>query len=240
MKKIYNMLLSFVLLSTLSCEIHAGRNVFQEAWLKLVYNKDYIVGGGAVIAGSYFSPKYTVIATGIVASYMTVKARYELWKIKQRYYQSDRSEREWAMPHAVESSLLARWRQNNQFGDGIFWPTAFWMKEDVRVVQSNLLRDMRAGKLLITNQSGTVITSPTLADVLAAIKREMKQLAKDLKFISYYTNVSATYLQPEEFEAETGLAQILWPNYNMASELFVELDLLLKRLDALREIVAIM
>lgn len=215
-----------------------AKNIFELIAFRIGYNKNYLIGGAAVAVGCKFSPKYTLATAGAVSLYLAASGWYQLWKIGRKYQQSERSDREWTFGSSIESSMLSRWRQNNQFGDGCFWQSAYWMHNDFENVKAMFMIDIRAQRIVIKDAQGHVINNPQPWEVINAIKREMASILEDMKVVAAYTDIYKVYAQPEEFQPDTGYTVLLWPNYNTASGLFVHLDQLVKRLDVLRDVVS--
>lgn len=246
-KKIFSMFLLIALNSGSQCNgnyesvpqpFTQAKNIFEVIAFRIAYNKNYLMGGAAVAVGCKFSPKYTLATAGAVSLYLAASGWYRLWKISRKYHQDERSDREWTFGSSTESSMLSRWRQNNQFGDGCFWQSAYWMLNDIESVKAMFMVDIRSQRIVIKDAQGKTINNPQPWEVINAIKSEMASILEDMKIVGAYTDIYKVYAQPEEFQPDTGYTILLWPNYNMASALFVQLDQLVKRLDVLRDVVS--
>lgn len=246
-KKIFSIFLLIALSNGVQCNgnyesvpqpFTQAKNIFEVIAFRIAYNKNYLMGGAAVAVGCKFSPKYTLATAGAVSLYLAASGWYRLWKISRKYHQDERSDREWTFGSSTESSMLSRWRQNNQFGDGCFWQSAYWMLNDIESVKAMFMVDIRSQRIVIKDAQGKTINNPQPWEVINAIKREMASILEDMKIVGAYTDIYKVYAQPEEFQPDTGYTILLWPNYNMASALFVQLDQLVKRLDVLRDVVS--
>jgi hypothetical protein len=246
-KKIFAMLMLVALNSGVQCNgnydsmprpFTQAKNIFEAIAFRIAYNKNYLMGGAAVAGGCMFAPRSTLATATVVTLYLAAQARYTLWRIGRKYYQAEREDREWAFGSSTESSMLSRWRQNNQFGDGCFWQSAYWMLNDIENVKAMFMIDIRSQRIVVKDAQGKTINNPQPWEVINAIKSEMASILEDMKTVGAYTDIYKVYAQPEEFKPDRGYTVLLWPNYNMASALFVQLDQLVKRLDVLRDVVS--
>ena len=171
------------------------------------------------------------------AGYSTISGMRTIYSIGQKYQKKDYAQYGWHNGVANTIFYFARWRQHNE-GDGIYWTTAWQLNEEKDLVKKAFLNDLYAGKFIIINNQGQLVAAPTPQQVFQVIRQELQELAHDKELLAQFTDVRYAISQPEEFHPDVSYTQFLWPNYNAASQTYIELDVMMKRLEKLLGIVA--
>jgi hypothetical protein len=245
MKKYYFLLICFLSIhqtySGTTLFINQVQSFVEDLKYRALYYKPYAVAGGIASLG-IANPSlglYTTTAATIYALYAWKSGLNEIKALRKKYSRAMRPVDYWNEEmREDEQFLFCRWRQqDNQMGDGYYWPTAWWMEQDSRNVQYALMQDIHAGRIVI-KEGARVIKNLTPTHVINAIDRELRMLNEDKKLLKKYTDVYQRINQPEEFAPDTSYWRILWPNYNRASRLFIEIVIMMQRLEVLRTIVA--
>lgn len=164
------------------------------------------------------------------AGYSLYSGSRELYSLKKKYKNHERQLNEW---HNLQSSnfYFARWRQLSE-GDGSYWGTPWQIDNDFYNVKEWLLHDIYAGRFQVNNKT------PLPDQLLQIIRDELQELAHDKNSVAPYTDVYYAFNQPEEFHPDVSYKRFLWPTYNVASRLYIELDVMMKRLQSLIDVVA--
>lgn len=191
---------------------------------------------GALV--SNFSPKLAVGGVGLYIGHSTLSGMYNVYRLKKKYERKERNEHQWhAGISQIDVLYFARWRQFNP-GDDFYWTTAWQLEQDIKTVKTYFLKDLYAGKFVVINAQGKLVTSPTPDQVFVALRSELQELSKDKQLVAPLTDIHYTLSQPEEFHPNVSYTKVLWPNYNAASQVYIELDIMMKRLEKLLDIVA--
>lgn len=172
---------------------------------------------------------------GLHAAYFGYK---DIKALEKKYALVTKSVDYWNNFYPEEQFLFCRWRQlDDRYGDGFYWPTAWLCHEERHAVRSVLIRDIHAQRIVYTYQ-GKKIQSPKPSQVIAAVNAELLELEQDKRRLQAYTPIHRTVEQPEAFHPDMSWRRILWPNYNKASKLYIEIVQMMKRLEVIRDIVA--
>jgi hypothetical protein len=213
--------------------------------LRMQFAKPYVITGSLASAGAVgpeWLRKPAVGSAGIYALYAWYTGFHEIAQIQEKYSRATRPKDYWtSRPQEEKPFLFCRWRQlDNQFGDGYYWPTAWWMTQDEnekKNVLKKLIEDINSNRIILI-ENGKRIERPRPDQVLKAIARELQALEADKELLKRYTTVYRKLMCAEEFKPDTSYFRILWPNYNRASRVYIELVTMIKRLEALGQIIS--
>lgn len=135
---------------------------------------------------------------------------------------------------------ISRWRQHDQFEDGDYWHTAYSLKIHQAQVKKRLIQDIFKQHLPITLDGYSTIEIPTPAQLITAIKNELRHLEADKKALKRFTDVYRRYERPENFKPDKFRFRIfVWPNYNQASRVYyIDIVNMIGRLHVLLDIIA--
>ena len=249
MKKL-NFSFRYILLALIvfqGCNLYA--NVFQGwdlvkkklaplCW-KVRYYRSYIaVPVVSVLVGALINKKLGVACAASYVGFTTLNGMHGVYYINKKYEKKEYTQDGWHSDlDKTNIFYFARWRQYNE-GDGLYWTTAWQLNEEIELVKKQFLKDLYAGKFIVIDLKGKRIPSPTPQQVFTAIRAELQELDKDKKTLAAYTDVYYAISQPEEFHPDISYMKFLWPNYNGASRLYIEIDVMMKRLQKLLDIVA--
>lgn len=218
------------------------QNTLEEIKDRTLYYKPYMVSGALMTGGVAIAPRYAAAVLGITGiyglyewkkGYDCIEGIYSKYNLKTmpHTYWNDRESND-------QRFLFCRWRQkDDQYGDGMYWSTAWWMNEYRTEVKRKLIHDAYAGRLILFENNKS-IEMPNPVQVFQALKQEMKMLHEDKKKLKRYTIMCYDVDQPEAFHPDASYWSLLWPNYNKASQLYIEIVMMLRRLDILQEIIA--
>jgi hypothetical protein len=208
------------------------------------YYGRYAVAGAVVSAGfakDYRAGLGALCLTGLWGISSAIVGYLEIKQIKQKYTVKTRQENAWhSYENASESEpfSFARWRQQDDvYGDGYYWPTAWLMQEEPILVRRYFLHDLYSQRFIIRSNE-RLINRPRPDQVVAAINDEIAELERDKLGLKPYTTVYLQFEQAEAAKPDISYWRLLWPNYNTASKLYIEIVTMLKRLEVLRDIVA--
>ncbi len=208
------------------------------------YYGPYVLAG-TVVSGSFAKSSSLGLcvlpATSLYGLYSWVSGYYEIKRIKKNYTVKTKPNNYWqafSREKEKELFLFCRWRQqDDRYGDGYYWPTAWLMNEEQDLVKKRFIQDIHAQRIEIIS-NGKLTNKPRPDQVIAAITDEIEQLEQDKRELKRYTTVYLQFNQAEEVKAYNSFWRMFWPNYNMASKLYIEVVTMLKRLEILRDIVA--
>lgn len=213
------------------------RRFVDECKNRTLYYSPYVITPAIGATGALLGKKWlpaSLSAATVYGLYAWLSTWADIVNIKHKYQGRTRPTDFWKESPYQEKTLFCRWRQlDDQFGDGVYWPTGWWLKAHEEEIEEKLLQDIYAGRIRLSYRG-----TPTPKDVIAAINEEMNQLSGDLLYMRRYTDVYRRYGQPEAFVPDRSDMRVFWPNYNRASQLYVELAMMLGRLVVLQEIVA--
>lgn len=218
------------------------RSTKEEARWLCTYYGPYVFAGLIGASGFFFSGKAGVCTTSIAGMYGMYRAAEGFLivrDLRQKYARPERVTSHWqGMKPKAQRFMFARWRQmDDYYGDGYYWPTVWSVTEEKHNVVYYLYKDILSHRIVIKLGDYDIV-SPTPLQVIEALKKEIEEIESDLRLLEPYTNINRVMEQPEEFRPDHSYWRIFWPNYNRASQCYVELVVMLKRLYALIEIVS--
>lgn len=211
-----------------------------ETKMRARYYQPYAVGGSLVGLGlltNRIMSTALLSAAGVYSLYAWYTGFFDIRTIRYKYKREIRPKDHWSGKKEDEKPFLfCRWRQqDDSYGDGIYWSTAWWMHEHRDEVVKQLIKDIYSNRIKIGSSE-----LPKPDEVLKAINRELKELEADKETLKRYTNVYRTMESAEEWHPDKSKWRIFWPNYNHASRLYIDLVIMLKRLEVLRDIISSM
>lgn len=233
----------FLVQGTLSANLFETCNSVKQQLARFACKAQYyapyiIVPAVGMVTGKILNKKLALAGIGAYIGGTTLDNMKTIYRIKKKYQRTEHSHDGWHRAAGQAPAFyFARWRQVNE-GDGIYWTTAWQINEDSQQVKKKFLQDLYAGKFVVMNDEGELIPFPTPQQVLGAIRAELQELAKDKEALAPLTDVYYAFARPEEFCPDISYARLLWPNYNAASRLYIELDIMMKRLEKVLDIVA--
>ncbi len=208
------------------------------------YYGPYVLAGGVVSGSFVTNARFGLGAlglTGVYGLYSCISGYYKVKRIKKNYTVKTQPKDYWyasSREKGKEPFLFCRWRQqDDRYGDGYYWPTAWLMNEEQNLVKKRFIQDIHAQRIEIIS-NGKIINKPRPDQVISAITDEIEQLELDKRALKRYTTVYLQFNQAEEVRPDNSFWRMFWPNYNMASKLYIEVVTMLKRLEILRDIVA--
>jgi hypothetical protein len=216
--------------------------ICEDIQYRTLYYKPYAVTAGLGYIG-ILKPNvalYSSTCALVYALYAWKSGLNEIKALKRKYTRRSKPVNHWQdQSLQAEPFLFSRWRQqDDQAGDGFYWPTAWWLQNDEYNAQRKFLQDLYAGVIRVY-EGGKVLENPTPQHVMHAINQELKMIQDDKKILKKYTDIYRSVKQPEEFKPNLSLARaFLWPNYNRASRLYVDMVIMINRLEVLRTLVA--
>ncbi len=226
----------------LESRIEEVKEYIEDTKCHVRYYAPYALASTVSLGSFSAGPKFgtSVLAMlGIYSLYTTYQGYKEIKAIEKNYKVNTKVADYWNSFYDDETFLFCRWRQqDDRYGDGFYWPTAWLCNAERKEVRKIFIQDIHAQRIeIITN--GKKINNPKPAQVISAINNELNKLERDKKRLQAYTNVYRGVEQPEAFHPDTSSRRIIWPNYNRASKLYIELVQMMKRLEILRDIVAL-
>ncbi|MEX0940733.1 MAG: hypothetical protein WDZ41_05205 [Candidatus Babeliales bacterium] len=210
---------------------------------RVLYYKTYLFAGLIGSSGFLINKKVgmsTLCAMPVYGLYEWFSGYKEIQKIKKHYQVRTTVEDYWKEANAKKDELFlfCRWRQqDDRFGDGYYWPTAWLMNEEKYLVRTAFIKDIYAQRIRV-QINGKKIDNPSPIQVMVALNKEIEQLQEDKQLLKKYTDVYRNVEQPEAFHPDNSGVRIFWPNYNLASQIYIELVVMLKRLETLRDIIS--
>jgi len=247
--KINRFLLAFALFSTTQTFYADFDSFLEETKVKVQTAKDltryygpYALAGTIVTGGFAKDYRVGLSALGLTGAWGVGSAFagfIEVRKIRQKYKVKTRHADAWqSTASEPEPICFARWRQqDDRYGDGYYWPTAWLIQEEPTMVRRFFLHDLYSQRFHIQVRD-RLISRPRPDQVVAAINEEIAELERDKRALKPYTTVYLEFDQAEEAKPDISYWRVLWPNYNTASKLSIEVVTMLKRLEVLRDIVA--
>ncbi len=208
-------------IATIADDIHY---IINEAKIRCHYYKPYVISGSLIGTSMVFNDKpflcTSLLATaGAYAVYAWQKGAYDIDSLKKKYSAQAKIVDYWhESKDGISTTLFCRWRQDDYYADGMYWPTAWWMSAHKDLVKKSLLQDIYSGKITIIEQ-GKVIDIPTPEQVIKVILGELKQLEQDKQYLKRYTNIYRHVNEPEDltvihpFGVFYGLIIIAHPGY---------------------------
>lgn len=207
-----------------------------------LYYKPYIINGSLITCASISKKLPRVrnaclMMCGIYSLYSWKKGIDDVKRIKRKYGISYKKASHWNQSSSSPGISFATWRLYDMVGDGCFWPNARCMEHYKDIIKEKMLHDICTGKIIIFDRQGNKISSPTPEDVFKAIEREIDQLSREKNYIKRYTDVYRRVSDAQSFKPDFSAWRILWPNYNRASLLYIDIVTMVERLEVLKEIV---
>lgn len=245
MKKILSCLLVLHFFSTLSGDIESRiegiKERIEDTKCFVRYYGPYAFCSTLSLGSFSIGPKcgaMVLASLGFYSLYSTLKGYKEIKAIQKKYKVKTQMADYWNDFYQDESFLFCRWRQqDDHYGDGFYWPTAWLCNEERKEVRNVFIQDIHAQRIGIVS-NGNKTKKPKPSQVITAISKELDAIEKDKKQLQAYTNVYRSVEQPEAFHPDTSIKRLFWPNYNRASNLYIELVQMMKRLRVIRDIVA--
>ncbi|MGE0206841.1 MAG: hypothetical protein AB7R69_03240 [Candidatus Babeliales bacterium] len=243
MKKFF---LSFLLISCVTAQgsfesiVHEVKERVQDARCYSRYYGPYVVGAPIALSGFTVNKEVGLsifTLAGLYSVYAAVQGYREIRDIAHKYAVTPKAVDYWNNFYSDEPFLLCRWRQqDDRYNDGYYWPTAWLCHEEQHMVRKKLIEDVHAQRIAVT-LNGKKITQPKPSQLMQALTQEIQSLEQDKCRLQAYTPIYRSVEQPEDFHPALGISRILWPNYNRASQLYIDIVQMMKRLEVLRSIV---
>lgn len=177
-------------------------------------------------------------ALGLYGAYSSYQGYKTIKSLENKYKVTTKAADYWNNFYEDEKFLFCRWRQqDDRYEDGFYWPTAWLCHEERKIVRQKLIQDIHAQRIEIMS-NGKKVRNPKPIQLMRVIHDELTMLEHDKKALRYYTNIYRGIEQPEAYHPDVSYKRILWPNYNRASKVYIEIVQMMKRLEVIRDIVA--
>jgi hypothetical protein len=244
MQKIFCSLLlifSFSAQADFASSINYIKERIEDTKCQIRYYGPYVLAstvGVTSFAGGKTMGASMLAALGIYATHAAYVGYQEISAIEKKYCLTTKAVDYWNNFYPEEKFLFCRWRQlDDRYGDGYYWPTAWLCHEERMLVRTAFIRDVHAQRIEIIHETKK-IKSPKPSQVMTALNAELFDLEQDKKRLQAYTTIYRTVDQPEAFHPDVTWKRMLWPNFNRASKLYIEIVQMMKRLEVIRDIVA--
>lgn len=220
---------------------HTIKHKVEDAKCRIRYYGPYAaastVGVTAFLGGKKLGA-LVVAGLGIYGLHTAYFGYKEIAAIEKKYKLATKSVDYWNSFYTEEPFLFCRWRQlDDRYADGYYWPTAWLCNEERYEVRASLIRDIHAQRIEVM-VNGKKVRNPKPSQVITALNSELYELEQDKKRLQSYTTIYRTVEQPEGFYPDVSWRRVLWPNYNKASKVYVDIVQMMKRLEVIRDIVA--